>query len=206
MISSGKCASWRLAFICIASALLVGCAGTRTVDHAEADALLQMGDYRAYAQRYLDDKGQPRYATENLLDVMEAGKAFHDAGMWQESAEALDIAGQLLSWKEDTVDTPEEVAQLIETTLTSDAFAPYQGKIHQGGLIEFYQGLNMLMMGREADARVYFNRLSERQDNALTQLTAFSRSLDTKDDKEVAEHSDMAKRSLTEVDGEIAAG
>lgn len=197
----------RWASIVMLMGLLAGCAGTRTVDHQSASAMLASSDYQAYAAQYLDGKGQPKYDPSSLLDTLEAGKAFNDAGMWALSRDAFDAASKLLSWKEDTVDTPEEVANLIGTTLTSDAFGAYQGKIHQGSLIDYYQAINHLMLGEEANARVDFNRLQVRQGNAVTQLSAFARTVDrsVKDGLE-EENAESAKQSLGEVGPKVADG
>lgn len=197
----------RLAGLGLLVVALAGCAGTRTVNQQSAAALLETSDYRGYAALYLDGKGQPKYDPTSLLDTLEAGKAFNDAGMWEFSRGAFDAASTLLSWKEDTVDTPAEVANLLGTTLTSDAFGAYQGKIHQGSLIDYYQAINNLMLGREADARVDFNRLQVRQSNAVTQLSAYAKSVDStvKDDLG-NEKSVGAKQSLGEVGPKIADG
>lgn len=193
--------------VVISIAILAGCAGTRTVDEKSAAQFLQNSDYKAYATQFLDSKGQPKYDPESLLDTLEAGKAFNDTGMWEFSLGAFEAASKLLHWKEDTVDTPAEVANLLGTTLTSDAFGSYQGRIHQGSLIDYYQGINNLMLGREADARVDFNRLQVRQDNAVTQLNAFASSInksvkDGLQDEKGAE----AKESLGEVGPKVADG
>ena len=186
---------------------LAGCAGTRTVNHEEAKAHLELSDYKQYAQRYLGRDGKPSYDKSSLLDALEAGKAFNDAGMWKESVEAFDAAESLMLWKADTVDTPAEVANLLGTTLTSDAFGAYQGKIYQGGLIDYYQTINMLMLGNESDARVSFNRLEVRQDNALAQFKAYSDTVNESvkeglDDDE----SLFSAKSIKEAGGELKAG
>jgi len=187
--------------------VLAGCAGTRTVGQQDASALLAKSDYQAYAARYLDSKGHPKYDPDSLLDALEAGKAFNDAGMWAFSREAFDAAARKLSWKEDTVDTPAEVANLLGTTLTSDAFGAYQGKIYQGSLIDYYQAINHLMLGDEANARVDFNRLQVRQSNAVTQLAAFSKSVDQSVKTGFAdEKSQGARQSLGKVGPKIADG
>lgn len=187
--------------------LMAGCAGTRTVDHQTAAALLAASDYKAYARQFIDDKGQPKYDPSSLLDALEAGKAFNDAGMWQYSREAFEAAGKLLHWKEDTIDTPAEVANLIGTTLTSDAFGAYQGKIHQGLLIDYYQAVNSLMLGSESDARVDFNRLEVRQDNAVTQLNAFAATVSKSvGDSLKNEDNAPARQSLREVGPKVADG
>ncbi|NYT58212.1 hypothetical protein H0A65_04660 [Alcaligenaceae bacterium] len=197
----------RYCAVAVSIALLAGCAGTRTVDEKSAALFLQNSDYKAYASQFLDGKGEPKYDPASLLDTLEAGKAFNDTGMWEHSLVAFEAAGKLLQWKEDTVDTPAEVANLLGTTLTSDAFGTYQGRIHQGALIDYYQAINNLMLGREADARVDFNRLQVRQDNAVTQLNAFALTINksVKDglkDEKGAE----AKASLGEVGPKVADG
>ena len=187
--------------------ILAGCAGTRTVDEKSAALHLANSDYKAYATQFLNEKGEPRYDPSSLLDVLEAGKAFNDAGMWELSRDAFDAAGKLLHWKEDTVDTPAEVANLLGTTLTSDAFGAYQGKIHQGSLIDYYQAINNLMLGREADARVDFNRLQVRQGNAVTQLNAFASTTNKSVGEGLEdEQGASAKKSLSEVGPKVADG
>ena len=81
--------------------------------------------------------GKPNYDEDNLLDALEAGKAFNDAGMWAQSKRAFEVASKQLAWKEDSVDTPSEVMNLLGTTLTSSAFGAYQGKIFEGGINVF---------------------------------------------------------------------
>jgi hypothetical protein len=132
----------RLAVVCLGAAVLAGCAGVRTVEQQDAAALLARSDYQAYAAQYLDGEGQPRYDPDSLLDALEAGKAFNDAGMWALSRDAFDVAARKLSWKEDTVDTPEEVANLLCTTLTSDAFGACGGRSEPlAGALEVGAGL-----------------------------------------------------------------
>ncbi|MFT0532672.1 hypothetical protein ACMHYJ_07520 [Castellaniella hirudinis] len=198
----------RIGGVCLGAALLAGCAGTRTVSQESAADYLAQSDYRAYAGQYLNPlTGEPSYDPKSLLDSLEAGKAFNDAGMWALSRDAFDAAASQLNWKEDTVDTPAEVANLLGTTLTSDAFGAYQGKIHQGVLIDYYQAINHLMLGSEADARVDFNRLQVRQGNAETQLKAYAKTVDkTVKDGLRDDQSAGARESLGEVGPKIADG
>jgi hypothetical protein len=191
----------------IAISILAGCAGTRTVDEKTAAMHLANSDYKTYATQFLNEKGEPKYDPDSLLDTLEAGKAFNDAGMWQLSRDAFDAASKLLHWKEDTVDTPSEVANLMGTTLTSDAFGAYQGKIHQGSLIDYYQAINNLMLGQEADARVDFNRLQVRQGNAVAQLNAFASTTNKSVGERLKdEQGSAAKKSLSEVGPKVADG
>lgn len=195
----------KIAALFAAVTLISGCAGTRTMNQEAALVHLDNSDYKAFAAHYLDSAGAPKYDPKSLLDSLEAGKAFNDAGMWQLSSEAFEAAGKLLAWKADTIDTPEEVVNLIGTTLTSDAFGAYQGKIHQGSLIDYYQAINMLMLGRESDARVDFNRLEVRQSNASAQLKAYVKTLnksDTSDEKQ----NEIAEKSMSKVGSQINDG
>ena len=57
--------------------------------------------------KYKNSKNEPTYNKDDLLDLLEAGKAFHDAGMWADSQTAFDLAEQKMMWKEDTINTPE---------------------------------------------------------------------------------------------------
>ncbi|MGB7399801.1 hypothetical protein [Castellaniella sp.] len=198
----------RVGALCLSVLLLTGCAGTRTVNQEAAANYLAQSDYRAYAQQYLNPvTGDPSYDPESLLDALEAGKAFNDAGMWALSRDAFDAAATQLNWKEDTVDTPAEVANLLGTTLTSDAFGAYQGKIHQGILIDYYQAINHLMLGNEANARVDLNRLQVRQGNARTQLRAYIKTVNKSvKDGLTDDKSAGARESLGEIGPKIADG
>lgn len=177
-------------------ALLVGCAGTRTKDPELMGQHLDSSNFQAIAAAYLKD-GKPNYDQDNLLDALEAGKAFNDAGMWELSKQAFEVAGRKLAWKEDTVDTPAEVMNLIGTTLTSSAFGTYQGKIFEGGMIDYYQAINEIMMGNEQNARVDFNRFDVRMSNAVAQFASFREDVRKENTAEMAhDQASTARNSL----------
>lgn len=179
--------------------LLGGCAGIQTVDSETRHGHQSTSNFQAIAQGYMKE-GKPSYDKSNLLDALEAGKAFHDAGLWQESHEAFDIAAEKLAWKEDTVDTPDEVLNLIGTTLTSSAFGSYQGKIFEGGLLDYYQAVNAIMMGSESNARVDLNRFDVRMENAKTQFQAYRNALQKKSQENLQDPaSQSADKSLASV-------
>jgi hypothetical protein len=172
-------------FILLVSIVLGGCA-TTSVKDSEYTIARNTSDVKGIATKYLDDKGNAKYNRSNLHETLEAAKAYHDSGLWQLSNEAFSVAQSKLAWKEDTVDTPEEVARFLGTTLTNNTFGSYSGKIHEGSLLNFYRALNFLMLiGAEGDtekkktleqqARVEFNRLEERQKNAIAQLQSYIR-------------------------------
>lgn len=190
-------------FLKIASAasfilLLGGCAGTRTANQENMNTHLATSNYRAIASVYLKD-GKPNYDKENLLDTLEAGKAFNDAAMWKESQEAFALSSKHLHWKEDTVDTPSEVMNLIGTTLTSSAYGAYQGKIFEGGLIDYYQAINELMLGNEQGARVEFNRFEVRMSNAQAQFSSYRKNIQKQNETELKQEN--ASTSKTSFDG-----
>jgi hypothetical protein len=198
--------SSKLILAIFGAAVLVGCAGTRTADPGSTSTHLATSNYQAIASQYLKD-GKPSYDKENLIDSLEAGKAFNDAGMWKESREAFDTAHKQLAWKEDSVDTPSEVANLVGTTLTSSAFGKYQGKIYEGGLIDYYQSINAIMMGNESDARVEFNRFDGRMRNAQSQFAAYVKSIKEENKKSLTgDTPQSATKSLSSIDKELAAG
>ena len=197
----------RGAMLCLAI-FVSGCAGTRTVKPEETQAHLSTSNHKALAAAYLKN-GKPNYDSESLLDALEVGKAFNDAGMWKESQDAFSAAHKQLAWKEDTIDTPGEVANLVGTTLTSSAFGKYQGKIFEGGLIDYYQAINSIMLGDESGARVDFNRFDVRMENAQRQFASFKKEVQKEQQKELEEKgAETSKQSYakikTEIDGGIA--
>ena len=186
---------------------LVGCAGTRTVSKDTTEKDLANSNFKALAQKYLDDKGEPKYDKESLLDVLEAAKAFNDAGMWKQSFQTFNVASELMIWKSNTKVTPKGVLNTAATTLTNDTFAPYAGKIFQGGMIDYYQAMNALMLGKEADPRPEFNRVVERQDNAVMQLAEFTKS-SNESIKELGEEkgAESSQKSLQDIKSKLADG
>lgn len=180
--------------------VLTGCASVSKTDN-KLIQLRSQGDFQGAARLYLTKKQQPQYDKNNLHQTLEAAKAFHDAGLWQYSNDAFARAHELMPWKEDTVDTPKEVADLIGTTLTSSAFGPYQGKIYEGGLIDYYRAINQLML-KDDNARVSFRRLQERQKNAVVQLGSFARV----SDNGVSEDLNKTKESGAAVDFDKISG
>ena len=165
--------AWRKAALIICALILVGC-GSAPKRGPDLMDFRVRSDFHGAANLYLSPDRKPRYDRNNLHMTLEAAKAFHDAGYWQQSSDAFARAHELMPWKEDTIDTPQEVLTMVATTVTSSAFGPYQGKVHEGGFIDYYRALNQLMTKNE-NARVSFKRLQERQRNSVVQLGAFAR-------------------------------
>ena len=185
--------------------ILSGCASVAK-NQNQSIQLRSQGDYQGAARAFMTKEQKPKYNRDDLHQTLEAAKAFHDAGLWQFSNEAFARAHELMPWKEDTVDTPKEVVDLIGTTLTSSAFGPYQGKIHEGGLIDFYRAINQLML-KDDNARVSFRRLQERQKNAVVQLGSFARASDNGLSEDMNKSKDTgAAVDFDKISGEIGRG
>lgn len=185
--------------------VLTGCANTPK-DNNKLLQLRAQSNFVGAAMLYATKERKPTYNPNDLQQTLEAAKAFHDAGWWKESNDAFALAHQLMPWKEDTVDTPKEVVDLIATTMTSSAFGPYQGKVYEGGMIDYYRALNQLMM-KDDNARVSFNRLQERQRNAVSQLGAYTRASANNAAKGAQEAQKTgAGVGMDKIQGELARG
>jgi hypothetical protein len=193
-------------FVCaLFAVVLAGCAAPPKQGPTLMDYRAR-SDFQGAANLYLSPERKPRYDRNNLHTTLEAAKALHDAGYWKLSSDAFARAHELMPWKEDSVDTPQEVLALVATTATSSAFGPYQGKIHEGGFIDYYRALNQLMSKNE-NARVSFNRLQERQRNAIIQLGSFTRAAQGSIQAGFAQHQKInAGASMQQIENQIGRG
>ena len=169
-------------FVISALFLLVGCASAPSKQDRLQEAFQgnTAMSYDEAANLFTGDGGGIDF-NGKLDEALLAGKAFHDAGRWQESTDAFEVASGYLIWKADKIDTLAEVGSVIKRTLLSDTSDDYRGKIYEGVLIDYYQALNSIFLGDEAKARVHFNRLELRQGNAEVQFTGFVNALNRVD-------------------------
>lgn len=192
--------------LCLLSVTIISGCGTAPRKGPDLMQFRARSDFQGAANLFIASDRKPRYDRNNLHMTLEAAKAFHDAGYWQLSNDAFARAHQLMPWKEDSVDTPQEVLTLVATTATSSAFGPYQGKVHEGGFIDYYRALNQLMLKNE-NARVSFKRLQERQRNAIVQLGAFARTTQGSMQEGFSQNKAVnAAASLQEIDGQLGRG
>lgn len=156
--------------------MLSGCVVMPKKDDDKVQQARLASNFVAAAQPYLKE-GKPNYDRDNLLEALAAGKAFHDAGQWQLSIEAFNAAEAKMPWTEDTVDTPEEVAKVVGTTLLNGLAADYSGKIHEAAFVDYYQAINYLMLGDQGNgdnpSLVAMNRYRVRQGNVVSQLNSY---------------------------------
>ncbi|ABK45287.1 Sporulation domain protein [Magnetococcus marinus MC-1] len=167
----------------------------------EQHATVQHAGYAAAAHVFLDEKGNVKVDAVDLHELLVVGKSLHDAGMWAKSNAVLAQAAKALTWKEDTIDTPEEALRFVGTILTNDTFGAYVGKIYEGVMLDYYMAINFVMLGDEVQARVHFNRLAERQGNAEIQLRAYTKSLkDTDTLPENKKDRELVSKSIKKSD------
>ncbi len=141
---------------------------------------------------------------EGLDYLLFTGKSHHDAGRWEESYAAFEQASEILVWKADAdPNAIAKTARVVATTILNDTFSDYTGRIYEGVMLDYYQALNKLMAGDEAAARVHFNRLKLRQENAQTQLEAYAAEVSKVDTKGKEQQVGAA---LNEMDGKLQQG
>lgn len=157
----------------ISAISLTGCVSTTPQTTNSAVELSNQGNYKAAAASFINEKGETKYDDKALESLLLVGKVFHDAGMWQHSYDAFEKASAKLLWKADKVDTGEEFIRFVGTTLSSDAFGDYTGRIYEGVLIDYYQTINQLMLASEEKVRVHLNRSELRQENAEIQFAHY---------------------------------
>jgi|TARA_B110000208_G_C11794232_1_gene438879 hypothetical protein len=163
--------------------------------------------YDEAAALYRNKNGEPNYNSSDLYQLLLAGKSLHDAGYWNESNMAFQLAENQLLWKADKVDTANEALALVGTTLTNDAMSAYSGKIYEGVMVNYYQALNYLMLGDEDKALVRFNRLGERQSTASVQLRRYETALNNvKQESMNSNQTEVLGTSARQVRGEINSG
>jgi hypothetical protein len=163
--------------------------------------------YDEAAALYRNKNGEPNYNSSDLYQLLLAGKSLHDAGYWNESNMAFQLAENQLRWKADKVDTANEALALVGTTLTNDAMSAYSGKIYEGVMVNYYQALNYLMLGDEDKALVRFNRLGERQSTASVQLRRYETALNNvKQESMNSNQTEVLGTSARQVRGEINSG
>jgi hypothetical protein len=161
---------------CLLSLSLSGCITVPTQKDTKAEENRALSNFALAAEKFLKN-GKPNYNESNLVETLEAAKSFHDAGMWSWSIDAFKKAEAMMPWTEDVVDTPDEVARVIGTTLINDLAAGYSGKIHEAAFVNYYQAINYLMMGDKGvgdnPTLVAMNRHRVRQSNVVSQLNSY---------------------------------
>jgi hypothetical protein len=179
--------------------LLAGC--STTGPKVDVAAARSQSDFRLIAGTYLTD-GKPSYDRQDLQKVLAAGKAFHDAGMWQLSFDAFDIADRLMPWPRSGINSPDDVIDALSN------IGKYPGKIYEGSMIEYYQTINAVMLRASAKdpaekrARAeliptYMERLAKRQDNAEALLADYGKKAAAAKSRGVSEDKNNSGESLS---------
>jgi len=96
---------------------------------------------------------------------LELGTAQRAAGQFRASNESFAAAESVIDEYERRakVSVSRETAALV----SNQASLPYEGRIYDKIMLNSYRGLNFLQLGDEAGARVEFNRVLRRQEDAV---------------------------------------
>jgi hypothetical protein len=144
------------------AALLMGaafsnCASTRMSD-TQSDSLFRQGKYAEAAERLktgLEKKGED--SKDGLLYMLDAGLAYHAAGMYVESNKYFLRADQLAEIKDYT-----SLATETATLLVSDNIKQYKTEDSENVLINVYLAMNFAFMNKSEDALVEARRVNRK--------------------------------------------
>ncbi|GEM_PF-336011 len=103
--------------------------------------------------------------TQDLLWTYKAGAAAMDEKLFLRSTEIFDISEQLIKKYDEQILAGKFAASVV-SLLTNDNFLDYTPRIYEKIMVNTYKGIDFMLAGRFADARVEFNRAMVRQDRA----------------------------------------
>lgn len=152
-----------------AAGILSGCVGAADIGRSKQ---FDVNFAAAKFDESILDVGGEEADRENLLTMLQAAEAARAAGYFQKSVDYYDAAENMLMWKADKVDTVDELVAAGGTFLTNDLAAKYTGNIFEGILVNTFKATAAIYAGDENRARVEFNRVAQRQENAIDQLAA----------------------------------
>ena len=170
-------------------ALILGVSGCQNYDSFVS--LYNQGAYLQASESLGGEKALDQ--DSDLLTGLYLGSAFRAQGLFNASTQAFDQAEQHLLWKHDGI---QNLSDLIDSGIgffISEAATSYQGQIYEGVLLNTYKALNHLQSHNFDQARIEFNRATQRQENAVTQLQEKLDALEQTDtspqDQEILDHS-----------------
>jgi len=154
---------WPLLLLLIA-ALGVGCETYEQRNVSASGAWLR-GDVRSAAEQYAALAQRSARGRDTVIWRLEEGTARRAAGQFRQSNEAFAIA-------ESRIDEYESRARISLSDeafalMTSPATLPYEGRVYDKVMLNTYRALNFLQLADEQAARVEFNRVLRRQEDAI---------------------------------------
>lgn len=158
-------------------------------DWIRGNVVASAGQYGTAARR----AGNGRDA---VIWRLEEGAALRAAGQFRESNEAFAFAEARIDEYERRakVSVSDEAVALV----SNQATLPYEGRIYDKIMLNSYRGLNYLQMADEQGARVEFNRVLRRQEDAV----ALKQRRISRDEKSIAnrKRQDSARARMAESD------
>ena len=123
------------------------------------------GDVAASAGHYADAARRAGTGRDAVIWRLEEGTALRAAGQFRESNSAFAAAEERI----DEYERRAKVSLSDETValVSNQATLPYEGRIYDKIMLNTYRGLNYLQMADEQGARVEFNRVLRRQEDAV---------------------------------------
>ncbi|MGB0579238.1 MAG: COG3014 family protein [Limisphaerales bacterium] len=152
--------------LCLALVVLVFGAGcqTYTSQNLAASGSWLRGDVQSAVGNY-SARARKAPRRDAVIWNLELGTAHRSAGGFRASNDAYGSAESLIDhWERRAkVSVSQEAVALV----SNQASLPYEGRIYDKIMLNSYRGLNFLQLGNEAGARVEFNRVLRRQEDAV---------------------------------------
>ena len=145
-------------------ALLLGGCQTYVEGNRSAAGAWQRGDVSGAADQYAA-MAQRAPSRDAVVWRLEEGAAWRAAGEFRKSNQALGVAEAGM----DEYERRAKVSLSDEATalLSNQAQLPYEGRIYDKVMLNTYRALNFLHLKDRSGARVEFNRVLRRQEDAV---------------------------------------
>jgi len=103
--------------------------------------------------------------TDDLLWTYKAGTAAFDEKRFRRSTEIFDISEKLIKTYDEEI-LAGKFAASVASLLANDTFMDYRPRIYEKIMVNTFKGIDFMLLGDFANARVEFNRAMVRQDRA----------------------------------------
>ena len=138
---------------------------TYHAQNEKSAGLWRQGQVKAAATEFAAKATKEKDSKDTVIWRMEEGAALHADGQFKESNTALAAAEE----KVNKFDEGAKVKLGSETValLSNQANLPYEGRAYDKIMLNTYKALNYLQLGEPDKARVEFNRVLQRQEEAV---------------------------------------
>jgi hypothetical protein len=176
--------------------ILSGCTTNQEIveykKSSDSSSYLQAAKFAQQKSESVLDNFLAKFGSEksqkDLFWSLQAASAYRNAGHFKQSNKWFDIAEEAYkNFNENTF--LDELSSGAGSMLAGDSALDYTGEIYEGILINTYKAMNFLALNDDKNARVEFNRASDRQRRALI---TFAEEIAAKD-KELRKKSYIAQ-------------